>query len=95
LHTAGERRRLALTAERSVIHADGQDLAFVAVELVDDVGVRATDSDVEVELTIDGPAALQGFGSALPVTGSHSPTSTIACTTDAHWRSSDRRGRAA
>ena len=68
LHTAGERRRLALTAERSVIHADGQDLAFIAVELVDDAGVRATDSDVEVELTIDGPAALQGFGSALPVT---------------------------
>jgi hypothetical protein len=68
LHTAGERRRLALTAERSLVHADGQDLAFIAVELVDDTGVRATDSAVEVELTIDGPGALQGFGSAIPAT---------------------------
>ena len=68
VHTAGERRRLALTAERPLVRADGRDMAFVVVELVDDDGVRATDSDVEVELTIDGPGALQGFGSAIPAT---------------------------
>jgi hypothetical protein len=32
------------------------------------VGVRATGSDVEVELTIDVPGTLQGFGSAIPAT---------------------------
>ncbi len=63
LRTAGADRRLALTAERPDIAIDGRDLAFVAVELVAD-GIRATDADVEVELQIDGPGALQGFGSA-------------------------------
>ena len=65
LRTAGGDRVLALSAERGPISADGRDLAFVAVEFVDADGVRATDAEVEVELQIAGPGALQGFGSAV------------------------------
>ena len=65
LRTAGAERRLALIAERADVAIDGRDLAYVAVEVVDAYGIRATDADVEVELQIDGPGALQGFGSAV------------------------------
>ena len=68
LQTAGADRRLALSAERSDQGTGGQRLAFIVVELVDDVGVRATDGDLEVEVDIDGPGVLQGFGSARPET---------------------------
>ncbi|MDQ0577246.1 glycoside hydrolase family 2 TIM barrel-domain containing protein [Agromyces albus] len=65
VRTAESRRRLALTAERTALRGDGRDLAFIVVELVDAGGVRATDGDVEVEVRVDGPGALQGFGSAV------------------------------
>lgn len=64
LQTAGADRRLALTPERTRIGVDGMDLGFVVVELVDGSGIRATDEDPDVELHLDGPGALQGFGSA-------------------------------
>ena len=68
LQTAGTDRRLALSAELSDPDAAGHRLAFVVVELVDDLGVRATDGDAEVEVAIDGAGVLQGFGSARPET---------------------------
>jgi len=68
LPTAGGDRSLALTAERSELAADGTDLAYVVVELVDSAGVRATDADLEIQVQVDGPGVLQGFGSAEPST---------------------------
>ncbi|WP_431074255.1 glycoside hydrolase family 2 TIM barrel-domain containing protein [Microbacterium phyllosphaerae] len=68
LQAAGTDRRLALSAELSDPDAAGHCLAFVVVELVDDLGVRATDGDVEIEIDVDGAGALQGFGSARPET---------------------------
>jgi beta-galactosidase len=68
LQTAGVDRRLALSAERSDPGTDRQRLAFVVIELVDDKGVRATDGELEVEVAIEGPGVLQGFGSARPET---------------------------
>ena len=65
LQTAGSDRRLTLTAERAELSSDGRDVAFVVVELVDAAGVRASDGDVEVEVRVDGPGVLQGFGSAV------------------------------
>ena len=62
LRMASDDRRLALTAEHSEVATD--DLAFIAVELVDAAGVRATDIPVEVELHIEGAGVLQGFGNA-------------------------------
>lgn len=71
LQTAGADRALRLTVEPTDLAsngrdlaANGRDLAFVVIELVDAAGVRAADADVEVEVHIDGPASLQGLGSA-------------------------------
>jgi beta-galactosidase len=43
------------------------DVAFVTIELVDDLGRTSTATDVIVEVTVEGPAVLQGLGSAAPV----------------------------
>ena len=86
LLTAGPDRRLAVTSERKQVAVDGRDLAFVAIEVVDADGIRATDTDVEVELQLDGPAVLQGFGSAAP--------STEESFTDARHRLHDGRALA-
>lgn len=64
LRSAGEDRRLTLCAERNEVATNGRDLCFVVVEAVDSAGIRATDADLAVELTIDGPGTLQGFGNA-------------------------------
>lgn len=64
LQTARSDRRLSLRAERSQPGVGRQGLGFLVVELVDDIGVRATDGDLEVEVDIEGPGVLQGFGSA-------------------------------
>ena len=38
LETAGQPARIKLTADRAVVRADGQDLSFVTVEVVDKAG---------------------------------------------------------
>jgi beta-galactosidase len=60
--------RLIATADRSVIHADDSDLAYVAIEFRDGDGTLATSTDATVEVAVDGPAVLQGLGSARPDT---------------------------
>jgi hypothetical protein len=59
---------LRLHADRDRIAADGQDAVFVAVEVEDSRGVIEQLADDTVELSIDGPATLAGFGSAAPKT---------------------------
>jgi beta-galactosidase len=57
-----------LVLEPGSLAADGQDLAFVHVELADDDGnVEMLDDDL-VTVTVEGPAALAGFGSEAPAT---------------------------
>ena len=56
LTTAGKRHKLRLTADRTVIHADGEDLSFVTVEAVDAEGRLEPQADQEVQFAISGPA---------------------------------------
>ncbi|GAA4045511.1 glycoside hydrolase family 2 TIM barrel-domain containing protein [Agromyces indicus] len=59
---------LRLRSEAAAIEADGDDLAFVWLELADEHGeveMCATDT---VSLTVTGSARLAGFGSAAPAT---------------------------
>ena len=67
---------LDIRADRSEIRADDTDLAFVDITLVDATGTTYTCMDRAVTVTIDGPAVLQGLGSANPCTYEtfHSPT---------------------
>lgn len=47
---------------------DGQDLAFVRVELADETGIVEMLDDNLISITPVGPASLAGFGSAAPAT---------------------------
>jgi beta-galactosidase len=62
LTTAVGDARLAVSAERTSIAADTDDLAFVEIALTDAAGTTLGDADRVVTVTIDGPAVLAGLG---------------------------------
>ncbi len=62
LTTVGAPVRLRLTTDRSVLHADGQDLSFVTVEAVDEQGRLQPHADQEVEFSLDGPGVIAAVG---------------------------------
>jgi beta-galactosidase len=57
---------LEAAADRAVISADHEDLAFVTLQLVDEDGVLHVGRDREVVVEVGGPAVLQALGSANP-----------------------------
>lgn len=66
LRTAGQEILLNASADRSQIHADGEDLSFVTVRLTDSEGNENLFAKKKVSVRIEGPATLQGYGSADP-----------------------------
>jgi beta-galactosidase len=62
LTTAGNAAGLRVTADRSEVQADGQDLSFVTVEAVDAQGRWQPDADQEVQFAISGPGAIAAVG---------------------------------
>ena len=64
LRTAGEPYALRLTADRSVITADGQDLSFITIEVVDEQGTLCPNATNELTLSLRGRASLAAFGNA-------------------------------
>ncbi|MFL6256094.1 MAG: sugar-binding domain-containing protein [Pyrinomonadaceae bacterium] len=67
LRTATEPARLKLTADRTRVKADGQDLSYVTVELVDARGVRHPKAENLVKFKVEGPGTIAGVGNANPV----------------------------
>ncbi len=67
LKTANTVTQIKLTADRKSIFADGQDLSYVTVELVDENGLRNPLAENEFTFTINGPAEIVGVGNANPV----------------------------
>ena len=49
------------------IAADGQDLSYITVELVDEQGVRNPLSENLVKFSITGPGSIVGVGNANPI----------------------------
>ncbi len=62
LVTAGKPAALRLSADRTRLRADGQDLSFVSVEALDAHGRRRPDADQEVEFALDGPGLIAALG---------------------------------
>jgi beta-galactosidase len=61
LKTAGAAAALVLTADRASITADGRDLSFVEVDIVDAQGVIVPQANNRVDFTISGPGAIVGL----------------------------------
>ena len=64
LNTAGEPARLRLTADKKIVKADGQDLAFVIVDVVDSKGNVCPEAAIPCEAFVKGQGQLLSFGSA-------------------------------
>jgi len=60
VRTAGAPAALALTVDRATIAADGRDLAFVEVAVVDAEGVVVPRASDRIDFTVDGPGRLAG-----------------------------------
>ncbi len=60
VQTAGAPASLALSVDRPSIAADGRDLAFVEVDVVDAQGVLVPQASNQVDFAIDGPGSIAG-----------------------------------
>ena len=64
LQTADEAKAIRLTTDRTTLKADGQDLAFITVELTDGNGTVNLTANNELTASVTGSATLIGFGNA-------------------------------
>lgn len=60
VRTAGEPAAIVLSADRSEINADGQDLSFITVTVVDKDNVPVPHADNLVEFSVEGPGFIAG-----------------------------------
>ena len=61
--------KLKLTADRSEIQANGQDLSFIDVEFTDEYGIRNPKSENLVNFEISGPGKIVAVASSNPMSG--------------------------
>ena len=79
LSTADKPARLRLTPDRRVITADGQDLSFITIEVVDKNGNVCPDAAIPCDAVVKGQGSLLAFASAdltdrEPATSAHVTT---------------------
>jgi beta-galactosidase len=60
IKTAGEPAKIELIPDRSTISADGRDLSFVTVKILDKNGIPVPDADNLVRFEISGPGHIAG-----------------------------------
>lgn len=68
LETSGKPAKLSVIPEKTVMRADGHDLIYVNVDVLDEKGRLVTDAAVELTVFVKGSAYLAGFGTGNPVT---------------------------
>jgi beta-galactosidase len=66
LSTAAKPARLVISADRTTIKADGQDLSYVTVEIVDAKGNRHPKADSLLQFEIEGNGSIEAVGNANP-----------------------------
>jgi len=62
LRTTGEPAQVRLTADRTTLRADGQDLSFVTVEALDANGLPHPNAEREVTFRLEGPGTIAAVG---------------------------------
>jgi len=66
LRTVGAPARVKLTADRSTINADRNDLSYVKVEVTDAQGNAIPNANIPVKFTVSGVGEIAGSGNACP-----------------------------
>ncbi len=67
LETASAIAQIKLSPDRANIHADGQDLSYITVELLDEKGIRNPKAENLVKFDITGPGSIVAVGNANPI----------------------------
>jgi beta-galactosidase len=67
LRTAGEPTQIRLIADRNNIKADGQDLSYITVELLDDKGIKNPNAENLIKFEVEGLGKIIGVGNANPI----------------------------
>ena len=67
LQTANTVAQIKLTADRTLIKSNGQDLSYITVELTDTNGIRNPKAANLLNFEIEGPGTIIGVGNANPV----------------------------
>ena len=67
LSSAGETTQIKLTADKTKIKADGQDLVYVTVELTDENQTINPKAENLIKFTVEGGGTIVGVGNANPV----------------------------
>jgi beta-galactosidase len=68
LNSAGALARVGVTPDKDQLRGDLQDIVYVDITLCDGDGRINPLNDVKIDVEVQGPAVLQGLGSARPVT---------------------------
>jgi beta-galactosidase len=71
IHTAGAPARIELTADRKLIKADGKDLSFVTVKVLDKDGNVVPDAGNQVNFALQGKGTIASVDNGDPV--NHDP----------------------
>jgi beta-galactosidase len=66
VNTAGAAAKIMLTADRSSIKADGRDLSFVTVQIVDAQGNPVPNAEDDVQFAIEGVGLIAGVDNGSP-----------------------------
>ena len=61
IHTAGKAAAVALKADKNVLAADGEDLAYVTVSLVDKDGNELPTASDNISVEVSGAASFRGI----------------------------------
>ena len=67
IHTAGEPAQIRLTPDRNTIKADGKDLSFITVEILDEDGNLCPNAENLVEFNINGNGFIAGVDNGSPI----------------------------
>lgn len=68
LETSADKVEIDAKAEKIELSADGEDLSYITLSLKDAAGKVNMFIEKEVTVSIEGPATIEGFGSATPQT---------------------------
>jgi beta-galactosidase len=71
IHTAGKPAKIELIADRKTISADGRDMSFITVKILDKDGNIVPNADNKVDFRVNGNAFIAGVDNGDPV--SHDP----------------------
>ena len=67
INTAGEPARLEIVPDKRILHADGKDLSFITVRILDKNGNLVPAADNKITVSIVGKGALAGMDNGYPV----------------------------